>query len=749
MLERVEAVIGERTLSIETGKLAEQASAAVVVKYADTVVLVTVCTREPNQKFDFFPLTVDYEERLYAAGKIPGGFLRREGRPSQDATLAARLIDRPLRPLFPKGFRNEVQIIATILSADQENLPEVLALIGASAAVTLSDIPFAGPVSAVRVGYIGGEFVANPTFTQLQDSSIDLVVAGSEEKVVMLEAGAKEVSDQLVIDAIKFGQSINKEIIRLQRELQTRSGKPKREVPAQTVEPALEAAVAALVSDRIAAAFGKPKVEREELLDALREEVLAQLGETYSPQDLMVALEPKVKQQLREGILDRGHRPDGRGITEIRPITCEVGILPRTHGSGLFSRGQTQVLAITTLGTSGQQQPLDGLGQDEKKHFMHHYNFPPFSTGETKRVGTPGRREIGHGALAERALLPVIPKEEEFPYTVRIVSEVLSSNGSSSMASVCASILSVMDAGVPIKAPVAGVAMGLITAEDGRFVVLTDIAGLEDGSGDMDFKVAGTANGITAIQMDTKIKGLSGEIIERTLSQAKDGRLFILNKMQETIGASRAEVSKYAPQIVKIHIDPSKIGVVIGPGGRMIRSIVEETKASVDIENDGTILIGSNNEASIQKAVSMIEALTRDVEVGSVYTGKVTRIMDFGAFVEVLPGKEGLVHISELADYRVSTVEDVVKVGDEVMVMVTEIDRQGRINLSRRAVFHENGKTGEGETAASGPRPESPPSQRPPSPRPPSPRGGGERGSSGGMRRGGPPSRHGPSPSRH
>lgn len=715
MPDRVETTIGGKLLAIETGKLAEQANAAVTVSYGDTMVLVTICTRPPNQKFDFFPLTVEYEERLYAAGKIPGGFLRREGRPTQEATLAARLADRSIRPLFPKGFRNEVQIIATVLSADQENTPELLALIGASMAVTLSDIPFDGPVGGVRIGYLDGEFVVNPTFTQLQDSPMDLVVVGTEASVVMVEAGAKEVAEELVMEAIKYGQNINRDIIRIQQELQALSGKPKMELLEDNAESEREAAVSEVIGDKIAAAFVKTKSEREEILTIVREEMLAQLGETYPSQDLISSFESRMKKQFRENILQNGIRPDGRALTEIRPITCEVGILPRTHGSGLFSRGQTQVLSIATLGTTGQRQPLDGLGLEEKKHFMHHYNFPPFSTGETKRVGTPGRREIGHGALAERALAAVIPKEDEFPYTVRLVSEVLSSNGSSSMASVCASTLSAMDAGVPIKAPVSGVAMGLITDGDGRHIILTDIAGLEDFGGDMDFKVAGTAEGITAIQMDTKLKGLSYEIIEQTLSEARDARLFILDRMQEAISHSRPTVSKYAPQIVKLKIDPSKIGVVIGPGGRTIRSIVDESKATVDIENDGTVVIGSSNEESIQKAISIIESLTKEVEVGSIYTGKVTRVLDFGAFVEILPGKEGLVHISELADYRVPSVGDIVKVGDEIMVKVIEIDQQGRTNLSRRAVFHES-EHGDGEATmqdtASGGSPSHTPPQR-------------------------------------
>jgi polyribonucleotide nucleotidyltransferase len=641
-----------------------------------------------NKRIDFLPLTVDYEERLYAAGKIPGGFLRRESR-SQQAILASRLTDRPLRPLFPKGFRNEVQVVVTVLSADQENAPEVPAIIGASSALTMSDIPFAGPIGATRVGYFNGGFVLNPTFTQLLDSSIDLIVVGTKDAVVMVESSAKEASGEFIMEAIKFGQEANQEIIRMQEELQRTCGKSKMEFKVDEVNPELETAILATLNGRIATIFNKGKWEREEILTALKKELLAKLGETYSPQEILSIFESKVKAELRANILEKGIRPDGRSSTDIRPINCEVGLLPRTHGSGLFTRGLTQVLNITTLGSAKSEQHLDGLTLEESKRFMHHYNFPPFSTGEVKRLGAPGRREIGHGYLAERAITAVIPGEDVFPYTIRLVSEVLSSNGSTSMAAVCSSSLSLMDAGVPIKAPIAGVAMGLITGEAGKYVILTDIEGMEDFNGDMDFKVAGTADGITAVQFDTKLKGISYEIIEETLSQAYEARLSIIAKMNETITSSRPKISQYAPRIIKISIDPSKIGSVIGPGGKMIRSIIEQTKTTVDVDNDGTVLIGSTDEDAAQRAIKMIEDLTKQVEVGTIYTGKVTRIFSYGALVEILPGKEGLVHISELADYRVPSVEDVVKLGDEIMVKAIEIDRQGKISLSRRAVFQQ------------------------------------------------------------
>ena len=702
MSHKVEREFGGKLLTMKTGELAMQAGSAVTVSYGDTVVLVTACMAgEPREGVDFLPLTIDYEERLYAAGKIPGSFFRREGRPTQHATLASRLTDRPLRPLFPKGFRHETQIIITVLSADQENSPDVLGLIGASTALCISEIPFAGPVGTVRVGYLKGEFLVNPTFTQLQESLLDLVVVGTKEAIVMVEAGAEEVSEKLIMEGIKFGQRINQDVISLQEQLVSACGKTKVSFQFPAVNSELESALSAALGDKLSEVFGKGKIERDQTISTLKEELLKKLGDKYSRQEILSLFEAKLKARLRVNILEKGLRPDGRHMTEIRPLECAVGLLPRTHGSGMFSRGLTQVLNIATLGSTREEQHLDGLSTEESKRFMHHYNFPPYSTGEVKRIGTPGRREVGHGALVEKALSAVLPSEDDFPYTIRLVSEVLSSNGSTSMASVCAATLSLMDAGIPIKAPVAGIAMGLVTGENGEFAVVTDLEGMEDAYGDMDFKVAGTAAGVTALQLDTKLKGLNYEILEKALSDAHQARLFILTVMQKTIATSRPDLSKYAPRMIKLSIDPSKIGSVIGPGGKTIRSIIEQTKTTIDIENDGTVLIGSVDPEAAQKAIAMVENLTRDIEVNSIYTGKVTRIFGYGALVEILPGKEGLVHISELADYRVPSVEEVVKVGDEIMVKVIELDRQGKISLSRRAVFQESAQSTEGPSQGS------------------------------------------------
>jgi polyribonucleotide nucleotidyltransferase len=713
MLHKVEIELGGKLLTLKMGEVAMQAGSAVTVSYGDTVVLVTACMAgEPREGVDFLPLTIDYEERLYAAGKIPGSFFRREGRPTQHATLASRLTDRPLRPLFPKGFRHETQIIITVLSADQENSPDVLGLIGASTALCISEIPFAGPVGTVRVGHINGEFVVNPTFSQLQESLLDLVVVGTKEAIVMVEAGAEEVSEKLIMEGIKFGQVINQEIISVQEQVVAACGKTKVKFEVPAISPELESAVSAALGEKVSGIFGQGKIERDRAIARLKQELLEKLGEKYSRQEILSLFEARLKAQLRANILEKGLRPDGRHLTEIRPLECAVGLLPRTHGSGMFSRGLTQVLNIATLGSTREEQHLDGLTAEESKRFMHHYNFPPYSTGEVKRIGTPGRREVGHGALVEKALNAVVPSEDDFPYTIRLVSEVLSSNGSTSMASVCASTLSLMDAGIPIKSPVAGVAMGLVTGGNGDFAVLTDLEGMEDAYGDMDFKVAGTAAGITAMQLDTKLKGLSHEILEKALSDAHQARLFVLTAMQKTITASRPELSKYAPRMIKLNIDPSKIGSVIGPGGKTIRSIIEQTKTTIDIENDGTVLIGSTDPEAARKAIAMVENLTRDVEVNSVYTGKVTRIFGYGALVEVLPGKEGLVHISELADYRVPSVEEVVKLGDEIMVKVIDIDRQGKISLSRRAVFQESTETAGEPNQGSSSAPTRPPASR-------------------------------------
>ncbi len=687
--EVFECEFGGRTLTIETGKLAEQAGGAVTVRYGDTVVLVTTCiSDQPREGIDFLPLTVDYEERLYAAGKIPGGFIRREGRPSEEATLACRLTDRPLRPLLPKRWRNDIQLIVTVLSADQENDPDILAVIGSSAVLSISEVPFDGPVSAVHIGYINDELILNPTLAQLEDSLLDLVVASTKEAVVMIEAGAREVSEDIVTQAIRLGHEANQDIIKLQEQLRQTCGKPKVEAPITEINPEVVSATSSIINGRLARALSQSeKLQREQALSNLKKELVERLGESFPEEDILSAFEAKVRAEIRTNILDKAQRFSGRSLTEVRPISCELGLLPRTHGSALFTRGQTQVLTIATLGSTRKEQRLDGLGIEETKRFIHHYNFPPFSSGEVKRIGSPGRREIGHGALAERALIPVLPKDEDFPYTIRLVSEVLSSSGSTSMASVCASSLSLMDAGIPIKRAVAGLAMGLVTGEKGNHVILTDIEGIEDAYGDMDFKIAGTTEGITALQLDIKLKGIELEILEKALNQAREARLFILGVMRQTIATSRPELSPYAPRVYKIMVDPDKIRNIIGTGGKTIRAITDETKATIDIDNDGTVLIGSPDEKAAHRAIEIIESLTKDVEVGGIYTGKVTRLLNFGAMVEILPGKEGLVHISELAEYRVSKVEDIVKVGDEITVKVIGIDELGRINLSRRAVL--------------------------------------------------------------
>ncbi len=683
-----ETIVGDRKLVIETGKFARQASGAVTISYGDTVVLVTVCVgRKPREGVDFLPLTVDYEERQYAAGKIPGGFIRREGRPSEGATLACRLTDRPLRPLLPKAWRNDIQLVVTILSVDQESDPDVLSIIGSSSVLGLSEIPFDGPVSAVHVGYIDNELVLNPPLAQLENSQLDLVVASTKDAVVMLEAEAREVSEEIVTQAIKLGHEANQSIISLQEQLREAFGKPKVATPVIELDQSAVSAVSSALNDRLAPALHQPgKAQREEALSALKAELIKNLSESFPEAAILAALDSLVKAEVRNSILAKGERVSGRSLTQIRPISCEVGLLPRIHGSALFSRGETQVLTLTTLGSSRDAQKIDGLGLEESRRFMHHYNFPPFSVGEVKRIGTPSRREIGHGALAARALAQVIPPEEEFPYTIRLVSEVLGSNGSTSMASTCASSLSLMDAGVPTKSAVAGISLGLVTDDNNNYAILTDIEGFEDNYGDMDYKVAGTSQGITAIQLDTKLKGISLEILEKALYQGREARLSILEIMKQCIGASRPEVSRYAPRMHKITIDPEKIGAVIGTGGKTIRAIIEETKTTIDISNDGTVLIGAVDAEAARKAIKIIEDLTKDVEVGAVYTGKVVRLMTFGAFVEILPGKDGLVHISELADHRVERVEDIVKVGDEVTVKVIAIDNQGRINLSLRAL---------------------------------------------------------------
>ena len=688
MSEVFEKSVAGQMLTIEAGKFAQQADGAAVVRYGNTEVLVTVCASpKPREGIDFIPLTIDYEERLYAAGKIPGSFFRREGRPNEDAILTSRLVDRSLRPLLSKEFNHEMQIVATVLSADKENDPDICALIGASAALSLSDIPFFGPISAVHVGYIDGGLVLNPTLPQMENSLFDVVVASSKQAIVMVEASGKEASEDIVLEAIEFGHEANQGIIQLQKELQRTYGKPKTEIRPREVATELLTQISSAFGDKLIQALEQTeKSQREQALASLKEEIKQKSIDSFSEDEINFAFETQLRAEVRKGILQKRQHIDGRQADEIRPISSEVSLLPCTHGSGVFTRGETQVLTVATLASTGKEQLLDGLGIEETKRFMHHYNFPPFSTGEVKRIGT-GRREVGHGALVERAVAPILPSEENFPYTIRLVSEVLSSSGSTSMASVCGSILSLMDAGVPIKTPVAGIAMGLITGENGDYVILTDIEGIEDAYGDMDFKVAGTSQGITALQLDIKLKGINSEILAKSLNQARQARLKILDKMSQTISASRPELSPHAPRMHGITIDPSKIGSVIGPGGKTIRSIIDETKTTIDIKNDGTVIVGSQNEEAAQKAIKMIEDLTREVKLEDIYTGKVTRLLNSGAMVEILPGKEGLVHISELADYHVAKVEDIVKVGDEIMVKIIGIDNLGRINLSRKAVF--------------------------------------------------------------
>ena len=694
MIHRQEAVIGGRVMSIETGRVAEQASGAVLVRYGDTVILATVVgSNEPREGIDFFPLTVDVEERMYAAGKIPGGFIKREGRASEHAILACRLADRPLRPLFPKGYRNDVQIVITVLSVDQENDSDILGIVGASAALSVSDIPFSGPVGAVRVGHVDGQLVINPLESQMGQSRLDLAIAGTTDAVMMVEAGAKELPEDLMLEAVRFGHEALQDIIKMQEKLAQAVNKVKRPFQAPTVDEALKSKVAEFVRPRFEAAVHNPnKAARSAALGMVQDELVTVLGAEFPDRmkDIITFYEKELKAYVRNNILDNGMRPDGRDLNTIRPISCEVGMLPRTHGSAIFTRGQTQILSVITLGSPGEEQVLDGLTASESKRFMHHYNFPPYSTGESKPLRGPGRREIGHGALAERAIAAVIPSKGEFPYTIRAVSDVLSSNGSSSMGSVCGTTLALMDAGVPIHAPVSGVAMGLITGEgerSGKWAVLSDIQGIEDALGDMDFKVAGTADGITALQMDIKVKGITYEVMAKAFEQAREGRMYIMEKMLDTIDAPREALSQFAPRIQTIKINPEKIGAVIGPGGKMIRKIQEESGAKIDIEDDGSVNISATSGEAMQSAMDAVRALTEEVEVGRIYTGTVRRLVDFGCFVEILPGKEGLVRTSQLADYQVMRPEDVVSVGDEITVMVIEVDPQGRVNLSRRAAL--------------------------------------------------------------
>lgn len=685
-MEQFQMDLAGRTLTIETGELAKQAGGAALVRYGDTVVLVTATASKEAKDIDFFPLTVDYEEKMYAVGRIPGGFVKREGRPPETAILHSRLIDRPIRPLFDKGCRNEVHVCATVLSVDQDNAPEICGMIGASAALVLSDIPWAGPIAGVRIGRVNGSFVINPTVAQLEATDLNVVVAGTKDAILMVEGGAQEVAEDVLLDAIMAAHEEIKRIVSFQEEMVAVAGKEKRVLPTHALDEDILAAVKEYAHDALDKAVRcADKQQRDAQQDEVYADTRAHFEEIYpeNMDDVNMALEKMTKEIVRHMITVEKIRPDGRQLDEVRPISVRVGVLPRTHGSGLFTRGQTQVLNICTLAPLSEKQTIDGIGIETEKRYIHHYNFPSYSVGEARSSRGPGRREIGHGALAERALLAVLPTEEEFPYAMRLVSEVLESNGSSSMASVCGSTLSLMDAGVPIKAPVAGIAMGLVTQGE-HYTILTDIQGMEDALGDMDFKVAGTAKGVTAIQMDIKISGLSREILKEALEQAHKGRMHIMGKMLAVIDAPRDNMSPWAPRIITMNIDPDKIRDVIGQGGKVIRGIIEETGAKIDIEDDGTIFIAAVEEAAANKAIEIITNLTKEVEVGEVYLGKVTRLMNFGAFVEVLPGKEGLVHISKLAKERVENVEDVVNVGDEIMVKVIEIDKQGRINLSRK-----------------------------------------------------------------
>jgi polyribonucleotide nucleotidyltransferase len=736
---RSEAQINAKPFVFETGKLAEQAGGAVTVRYGDTVVF-AAATVSPTVRpgIDFFPLTVDFEERLYAAGKIPGSFPRREGRPSEEGILTARLTDRPIRPLFPKGFRNDVQIVVSPFSADQENDPDILAVNAASAALALSPAPFEGPIGCVRVGTVEGKLTLNPTIPQLEESELDLVVAGTRDAIMMVEAGAEQVSEDLLVEALKLAQTGIAALIDAQEALIAASGKPKMTWTGEKVDAAKEERIAAFLADKIRARVrNADKAMREQGLDELKREAIAALvplskegqptdANAITEADVALAFDNVLKKEFRRAVLEEGIRPDGRSLTEIRPLSIEVGLMPRTHGSALFQRGQTQILSIATLGPSGDEQIIDTLSPVESKRFMHHYNFPPYSVGEVRPLRGAGRREIGHGALAERGLLPVIPTKEEFPYTIRVVSETLSSNGSTSMAATCGACLALMDAGVPMKAMIGGISVGLVL-EGGQHLLLTDIQGMEDNYGDMDFKVTGSDRGVTAIQLDIKAKGLSVDILREALQQAKDARLFILDAMRKVLPAPRAELSKYAPRIETIKIAPDKVREVIGPGGKMVRQIQAESGTTIELEDDGTVRITGAKPEGREKARQMIEGLTKEPEVGEVYEGKVTRIMGIGAFVEYLPGKEGLVRISELSPDRVNRVEDVVNVGDTVTVKIAEVDRMGRVNLSIRAV-NEDGNGYQERSRAERERY-----------RDRDERGGPRRGGGGGFRRGGPP----------
>jgi len=685
---------GKNDLILETGKIARQANGSVTVQYGGTMVLVTACmSREIKEDQGFFPLTVEYQEKTYAAGKIPGGFFKREGRPSESEILTARLIDRPIRPLFPKGLMNEIQVMAIVLSSDGENDPDILSVIGASAALSISDIPFNGPLASCRVARVGNEFILNPTYLELDNSDLDLVVVANKKGVMMLESKAREVSEEVYLEAVKFGLDNLQGIIAMQEEFIKKCGQTKADIEFKKIDPILTKKIEGLSKDRLKEVYKlTKKEEREEEVALLSKELEEKLSlEGYVVADIKMGLLEVEKEQVRKKILDENVRLDGRGFKDIRPIEAKVSVLPRTHGSSIFTRGQTQSLAVTTLGTGEDEQLIEALEGAKYKSFMLHYSFPPFSVGETAPVRGPGRREIGHGALAERALLAVMPSKEKFPYTIRVVSEILESNGSSSMATVCAATLALMDAGVPIKDAVGGVALGLIK-ENAKAIILTDITGLEDHFGDMDLKVAGTKNGVTAMQLDLKIDGIDISLLNACLLQAKEGRLFVLDKMKSALSDPRSQLSAYAPRIDIIKVNPEKIGELIGPGGKTIKKIIAQTGAAIDIQDDGNVLVSSTDAAKSEEAIKMIKAIAEDVEVGRIYTAKVKRIVAFGAFCEIAPGKDGLVHVSELAERFVKNVEEVVKIGDEIKVKVIGIDELGRINLSKKQVEEDSSK---------------------------------------------------------
>ena len=683
--------INGKEFTVEVGELAKQANGACMIHYGETSVLATVTASKEPKDLPFFPLTVNYEERLYAVGKIPGGFIKREGRPSEKAILSSRLIDRPIRPLFPDGFRNEVQVISTVMSVDQDCSSEIAAMIGSSIALSISDIPFNGPIAGVNIGRVDGEFIINPSVDEQEESDLELTVAGTKDAINMVEAGADEISEEVILDAIMFAHEEINRLVRFQEEIVEKVGVVKSEIEVFEIDAEIKQDVESKIKEKLDEAIQvKEKHAREDAIQAVKEETLSMYDEEDEEtiKHVKLTLDHLVKEEVRRLITEEKIRPDGRKTEEIRPLSSRINVLPRTHGSGLFTRGQTQVLSVCTLGALGDVQILDGLDLEESKRFMHHYNFPQFSVGETGPIRGPGRREIGHGALGERALEKIVPSDEEFPYTIRLVSEVLESNGSSSQASICASTLAMMDAGVPIKAPVAGIAMGLVKNGE-NYSILSDIQGLEDALGDMDFKVAGTEKGITAIQMDIKIEGLSKEILQESLEQARVGRLKILESMMETINKPNKELSEYAPKIITMKINPDKIRDVIGPSGKQINQIIEETGVKIDIEQDGTVFIASTDQEMNEKAKKIIEDLVREVEVGQIYLGTVKRIEKFGAFVELFKGKDGLVHISQLQDKRTNKVEDVVSIGDKIMVKVKEIDQQGRVNLSRKDILKE------------------------------------------------------------